>query len=408
MPLNSLNIVLFENIHPKAVEVFKKAELSNIQVFSNALDPESLKEAVKDAHIIGIRSKTKLTAEIFEAAPNLIAVACFCIGTNQVDLDAAADHGIPVFNAPYGNTRSVAEMVIGEIIMLMRRIPEKSRAAHEGQWLKTADGACEIRGKTLGIVGYGHIGSQVSVLAESLGMHVIYYDSVDKLALGNAKPAKDLMTLLAQSDVVSLHVPADPSTKDMVSAKEISAMKKGAYLINAARGNIVDLDALKAALEKKALAGAALDVFPKEPASIDDPFLCPLRQVENVILTPHIGGSTQEAQENIALDAADKLVRFLDWGTTTGAVNFPNIAPGPLEQGRSRFMHIHDNVPGILAKINDVFSSREINIAAQYLQTNDRLGYVVFDMDGGAQVADEIRQALLAIDGTITVYFQGK
>lgn len=404
----SLNIVLLENIHPKAVDSFKNAGFKSVTTYTGALEGDSLKEALAQAHIVGLRSKTQITEDIFNHAPNLIAVGCFCIGTNQVDLEAAVYNGIPVFNAPYGNTRSVAELVIGEIIMLMRRIPEKSRATHEGQWLKTADGSSEIRGKTLGIIGYGHIGSQVSVLAESMGMKVIYYDVMDKLALGNAQSVPDLDTLLKQSDVVSLHVPADPSTKDMIGVSEISAMKKGSYLINAARGNVVDLKALATALKKQNIFGAAIDVYPKEPASMNEVFVSPLCGIENVILTPHIGGSTQEAQENIALDAADKLIKFIQWGTTSGAVNFPNVAPAPLQEGRSRFMHIHKNTPGVLAKINDVFSSRRINITAQYLQTDTMLGYVVFDVEQAESNIQDIQKALLDIDGTITVYVQGK
>lgn len=404
----ALNIVLFENIHPKAVELLKKAGFSKIKTYTQALEGDDLKEALAEAHIIGIRSKTKITAEILNHAPNLVAIACFCIGTNQVDLDATAKAGIPVFNAPYGNTRSVAELVIGQIIMLMRRIPEKSRATHEGRWLKTVDGASEIRGKILGIIGYGHIGSQLSVLAEAMGMQVIYYDVLDKLAMGNAQPVPDLTSLLTQADVISLHVPADPSTENMIGEEQFKIMKKGSYLINAARGNIVDLKVLASAVKTGHLSGAAIDVFPKEPASINEIFASPLCGIDNVILTPHIGGSTQEAQENIAGDAADKLVRFINWGITSGAVNFPNVAPLPLPESHNRFMHIHENIPGILSKINDVFSSRDINILAQYLQTTPQLGYVVFDVDQNEKNTQDIREALLSIKGTITVYYQGK
>jgi D-3-phosphoglycerate dehydrogenase len=393
-----MKAVLLENIHPQAVALLNAQGVKDVKTFSGALEGKELEAALKDANLLGLRSKTQLTREIMDAAPNLLAAGCFCIGTDQVDLKAASARGIAVFNAPYANTRSVAELVIGEIIALMRRIPEKSRAAHAGDWLKSADGSTEVRGKTLGIVGYGHIGTQLSVLAEALGMRVMFYDVVDKLSLGNAQKILKLDDLLKQSDVVSLHVPATIDTENMIDARTIKKMKKGAYLINAARGNIVDLDALADAIKSGYLAGAAIDVFPEEPHSKGDKFRSPLQGLPNVILTPHIGGSTLEAQENIASDVADKLLRYALHGMTDGSVNLPNVVI-PQSRG-ARFRHIHRNVPGVMAKINDVFSSRGLNVAGQYLQTDADCGYAVIDIDGKANHA-EILRALSEIPGTI-------
>lgn len=392
-------IALLENIHPEAVALFSYAGFDDVVTVSSALEGEALQQALAGVTMLGIRSKTKLTAQILEQAPQLQAIGCFCIGTDQVDLGVAQDLGIPVFNAPYANTRSVAELVLGEIIMLMRRIPDKNKAAHAGGWLKEVGGASEVRGKTLGIVGYGHIGTQLSVLAENLGLRVIFHDVVDKLALGNAGKCQSLNELLNRADIVSLHVPATPQTKNMIGAAQLQEMKAGALLLNASRGNVVDLEALAEAIRSGHIAGAAVDVFPVEPASNKDVFQSPLQNLPNVILTPHIGGSTLEAQENIAGEVADKLLRYVLDGSTYGSVNMPQVALPPAD-GHTRFRHIHKNVPGVLAAINGVFSSRGLNIAAQHLQTNTHCGYVVIDIDGLVNEA-EIHLALQAIPGTI-------
>jgi D-3-phosphoglycerate dehydrogenase len=399
-----IRIVLVEGIHPSAASVFAGHGYHTVELIPSAPEPGALAALVRDAHVIGIRSQTRLTAPLIEAAERLFAIGCFCIGTNQVDLAAAKRHGIPVFNAPYSNTRSVAELVIGEIILLIRRIPEKSRLAHAGRWQKTVAGAREIRGKTLGIVGYGHIGSQVSVLAEALGMQVRYRDIVDKLALGNARPCASLKELLAVADVVTLHVPSSPSTRNMIGAAELAAMKPGSILINAARGDVVDIPALAEALKSSHLAGAAIDVFPVEPAGREDPFASPLQGLANVILTPHVGGSTEEAQASIGREVADKLVTYSDNGSTVGAVNFPEVSL-PVQEGVTRFLHIHRNIPGVLGAIAHVFASRRLNIAAQYLRTDADVGYVVSDIDGVLEEGMGIRRALQAIDGTIRVRF---
>ena len=394
-----LKIALLENIHPAASTLFRHQGFDLIQTHMGALEGQALRDVLKDVHVLGIRSKTDINIEDLAAAPNLQAIGCFCIGTDQVDLAAAQARGIPVFNAPYANTRSVAELVIGEIIMLMRRVPEKNAAAHRGEWQKAIDGACEVRNKVLGIVGYGHIGTQLSVLAESLGMRVIFYDIVDKLALGNAQKALSLDDVLTQADVVSLHVPATPETENMIHTAALKRMKPGGFLINASRGTVVDLNALAHALKERHLAGAAIDVYPIEPSNKGDTLVTPLQNIPNVILTPHIGGSTLEAQENIAGDVADKLVRYIQHGTTSGAVNMPQVTLPPAS-GHTRFRHIHRNVPGVLAHINEVFSSRRLNIAAQYLQTDAQCGYVVIDSDSKLN-REEILKALSGIEGTI-------
>ncbi|SDM41893.1 phosphoglycerate dehydrogenase [Polaromonas sp. JS666] len=395
---HKIKFLLLEGIHPSAVEVLKAAGYSNIESLSGALPDDELKAKIADVHFVGIRSRTQLTAEVFAQASKLAAVGCFCIGTNQVDLVAARERGIAVFNAPYSNTRSVAELVLAEAILLLRGVPEKSAVAHRGGWLKSAENAYEIRGKTLGIVGYGSIGTQLSVLAEALGMHVVFFDVVTKLPLGNARQVAQLKDLLAQSDVVSLHVPETQATQWMIGAAEIAAIKPGGVLINASRGTVVEIEPLAQALKNKQLLGAAIDVFPVEPRSNKDIFESPLRGLDNVILTPHVGGSTMEAQENIGIEVAEKLVKYSDNGTSTSSVNFPEVAL-PAHPGKHRLLHIHRNVPGVLSEINKVFASNGINIASQYLQTNEAVGYVVIDID--AAHSDMALAKLAEVPGTI-------
>ncbi|MFT4190310.1 MAG: phosphoglycerate dehydrogenase [Comamonas sp.] len=380
---SKIKFLLLEGVHPSAIEVLRAAGYSQIEALPSALSDEELKAKIADVHFIGIRSRTQLTAEVFAAAQKLVAVGCFCIGTNQVNLDAARERGIAVFNAPYSNTRSVAELVLAEAILLLRGVPEKSAVAHRGGWLKSASNSYEIRGKTLGIVGYGSIGTQLSVLAESLGMQVQFYDVVTKLPLGNARQIPKLTDLLATSDIVTLHVPELPSTQWMIGEKEIAAIKPGGILINASRGTVVEIEPLAEALKAKKLLGAAIDVFPVEPRGNKDEFQSPLRGLDNVILTPHIGGSTMEAQANIGLEVAEKLVKYSDNGTSTSSVNFPEVAL-PAHPGKHRILHIHHNVPGVLSEINKIFSENQINVASQYLQTNERVGYVVIDIDASS------------------------
>ena len=375
-----IKFILLEGIHPSALDVLKAAGYTQIESLAGALADDDLKAKIADAHFVGIRSRTQLTAEVFAHASKLVAVGCFCIGTNQVDLQAASEHGVAVFNAPFSNTRSVAELVLAEAILLLRGVPEKSAMAHRGVWFKSADNAFEIRGKTLGIVGYGSIGTQLSVLAEALGMKVIFFDVVSKLSLGNARQVARLHDLLAESDVVSLHVPETQATQWMIGQAEIAAMKPGSVLINASRGTVVEIEPLAQALLQKKLLGAAIDVFPVEPHSNKDVFESPLRGLDNVILTPHVGGSTMEAQENIGIEVADKLVKYSDNGTSTSSVNFPEVAL-PTHPGKHRLLHIHRNVPGVLSEINKIFSDNGINIASQYLQTHKDIGYVVIDID---------------------------
>jgi D-3-phosphoglycerate dehydrogenase len=393
-----IKFLLLEGIHPSAVQVLQAAGYSQIESLPGALPEVELKARIADAHFVGIRSRTQLTADVFAHASKLAAVGCFCIGTNQVDLDAARERGIAVFNAPYSNTRSVAELVLAEAILLLRGVPEKSAVAHRGGWLKSAENAYEIRGKTLGIVGYGSIGTQLSVLAESLGMHVVFYDVATKLALGNARQIPQLHDLLAQSDVVSLHVPENPSTQWMIGATQIAAMKPNSVLINASRGTVVEIEPLADALRQKKLLGAAIDVFPVEPRSNKDTFESPLRGLDNVILTPHVGGSTLEAQENIGIEVAEKLVKYSDNGTSTSSVNFPEVAL-PAHPGKHRLLHVHRNVPGVLSAINEVFGINHINIASQYLQTHGDIGYVVIDID--AAHSDMALGKLAEVPGTI-------
>jgi len=404
LPKSRIKVLLLENIHKSAVDLFKRNGYSNIESVAGALDPEELKAKLQNVHILGIRSRTKLTKDVLNAAEKLLTVGCFCIGTNQVDLKCAKKLGIPVFNAPYSNTRSVAELVIAEIIMLFRGIPQRSWGAHEGEWDKTVKGAREIRGKTIGIVGYGHIGSQLSVMAEALGMQVRFYDIIEKLSIGNAKSCESLDELLSVSDVVSLHVPETPQTKNMMTAAKFKKMRKGAFFINAARGTTVEIDSLAEALKSGHIAGAAVDVFPKEPADGNERFKSALQGMRNVILTPHIGGSTEEAQANIGGEVAEKLVKYSDNGSTLGAVNFVEVALPP-QENTTRFMHIHRDVPGVMSKISAVFASRKINLAGQYLRTDGEIGYVVTDVTGQVQVGAGIRKELAAIDGTVRTRF---
>jgi D-3-phosphoglycerate dehydrogenase len=395
---SKLKFLLLEGIHPSAVEALNRDGYHHLETHAQALAGDELIAAIHDAHFVGLRSRTQLTEAVLSQAPKLTAIGCFCIGTNQVDLQAAARRGIPVFNAPFSNTRSVAELVLGEIIMLLRGIPEKNALLHRGGWMKSAAHSWEVRGKTLGIIGYGHIGTQIGVLAEQLGMAVVFYDIEAKLALGNARAAHTLDALLAAADVVSLHVPETPATQNMIGAPQLAQMRRGSYLINASRGTVVDIGALADALDSRYLQGAAIDVFPAEPKGNDDPFVSPLLRFDNVILTPHIGGSTAEAQANIGVEVAAKLIRYSNNGSTASAVNFPEVSL-PEHTGKSRLLHIHKNVPGILARINERFSRAGINIAAQYLQTSADVGYVVIDVDAAASriALDELE----GIEGTI-------
>ena len=399
-PRQDIKVLLLEGVSRTAVETFERAGYSNIEYHEKSLPEEKLIERIADAHIVGLRSRTQLNAGVIRHAKRLIAAGCFCIGTNQVDLREAERLGIPVFNAPYSNTRSVAELVVAEAIMLLRGIPQKNAQCHRGGWSKSAAGSFEARGKVLGVIGYGHIGTQVGVLAEGLGMHVIYHDIEAKLALGNASSARDLDDLLARSDIVTLHVPATPQTAGMFGTAQIARIRRGAMLINASRGNVVDIDALAAALRSGQLAGAAVDVFPKEPKSRDEEFASPLREFDNVILTPHVGGSTQEAQLNIGTEVAAKLVRYSDNGSTLSAVNFPEVSL-PEHPGSSRLLHIHHNVPGVLSRINDVFSQSGVNINGQHLQTDGKIGYVVIDVSASEAQSEALREQLAAIPGTL-------
>ncbi|HKE27581.1 MAG TPA: phosphoglycerate dehydrogenase [Bryobacteraceae bacterium] len=398
---NKIKVVLLEGVHPTAAEAFRADGYSNVVCHPKSLAGEALTAAVRDAYMIGIRSATQLTAEVLERTPKMIGIGCFCIGTNQVDLNFAQSRGIPVFNAPFSNTRSVAELVLAEIIFLMRQIPGRNAAAHRGEWLKTATGSHEVRGKRLGIVGYGHIGTQIGVLAESVGMQVVYFDIESKLALGNARPVGSLDELLALADIVTLHVPETPETEGMIGAAELARMRSGAKLINASRGKVVVIGALAEALRSRHIGGAALDVFPKEPKGAGDAFESPMREFDNVILTPHVGGSTEEAQENIGTEVAEKLIKYSNNGSTLTAVNFPQVTL-PEHPGKHRLLHIHRNQPGVLSKINAVFSRHEVNIAGQYLQTNPNIGYVVIDVE--TQKASEtklVKSELDQVAGTI-------
>ena len=395
---SKIKFLLLEGLHQSAVDTLNAAGYTNIEYLTTSLSEEELIEKIKDVHFIGIRSRTQLTENVFAAAKKLIAVGCFCIGTNQVNLLAALAKGVAVFNAPYSNTRSVAELVLAQAILLLRGVPEKNAMCHRGGWLKSAKDSYEIRGKKLGIIGYGSIGTQFSVLAESLGMKVYFYDIITKLPLGNATQVGSLKELLEISDIVSLHVPETEATKYMFGAKQFEQMKQDSILMNAARGTVVDIDALADAIKSKKLLGAAIDVFPVEPKSNSEEFVSPLRGLDNVILTPHVGGSTMEAQENIGVEVAEKLATYSDTGTTISSVNFPEVAL-PAHPEKHRLLHIHENVPGVLSEINKVFSDNDINIGGQYLQTNDKVGYVVVEVDKDySQLALE---KLKAVKGTI-------
>jgi D-3-phosphoglycerate dehydrogenase len=399
-PKEKINILFLENISDKAVQLFKQNGYVNVKKLTGAISEEELIKEIKDVHLLGIRSKTQITEKVLAAAKKLQAIGCFCIGVNQVNLKAATKQGVVVFNAPYSNTRSVAELVIGLSIMLIRRIIDKNRAAHEGTWMKDAKGSFEVRGKTLGIIGYGNIGSQVSVLAEAMGMKVLFYDIETKLPLGNATACKSLKELVSQSDIVSLHVPETAQTKNMINKSNLKHFKKGAMLINYARGEVVDLDALAKALKDGDLSGAAIDVFPWEPEKNGDRFQTPLQGLPNVILTPHIGGSTEEAQQNIGEDVSAKLFNYLERGITYGSHTVPAISLPPVE-GAHRILHIHNNVPGVLSAINTQLSNHHINIVGQYLKTNDTIGYVVLDVD--RKLSKQALELLKEVKETIKV-----
>ncbi len=395
-----IKVLLLEGVNDSAVELMQAAGYSSIERLPKALEADALSKAIKGVHMIGIRSRTQLDAGALGAADRLFAIGCFNVGTNQVDIDAARQIGVPVFNAPFSNTRSVAELVIGEIVMLLRRVTSRSVAAHAGGWDKSATDSHEVRGKTLGIVGYGNIGSQLSYLAEALGMRVVFYDHTDKLRHGNTEPTGSLRDLLTQSDVVSLHVPETPATAGMIGVAEIAAMKPGAYLINNSRGTVVDLDALAAALREGRLRGAAIDVFPVEPRSNAEKFHSPLQGLDNVILTPHVGGSTEEAQERIGVEVARKLVEYSDGGSTMGAVNFPQVQL-PIRPLGTRFIQVQRNLPGMLGKLNELFARHAVNIAAQYYETHSDVGYVVLDADASAADSQRILTEIRALEGTI-------
>jgi D-3-phosphoglycerate dehydrogenase / 2-oxoglutarate reductase len=397
-PKEKINILFLENISDAAVKHFVDSGYASVRKLTGALSEEQLIREIRDVHLLGIRSKTQITPKVLEAAKKLQAIGCFCIGVNQVDLKSATSHGVVVFNAPYSNTRSVAELVIGLAILLIRRIPDKTRAAHEGIWLKESKGSYEIRGKTLGIIGYGNIGAQVSVLAESLGMKVIYYDTVTKLPLGNAQARKTLKEVVGEADIVTLHVPDTNQTKNLINKTLLKSFKKGSILLNYARGEVVDLEALAKALQDGSLSGAAIDVYPWEPEKNGDRFTTPLQGLPNVILTPHIGGSTEEAQSNIGEDVSNKLFQYLETGMTLGSHTVPPLSLTH-QEGTHRILHIHRNVPGVLSEINSTLSKHNINILAQYLKTNDEIGYVVLDID--KRLSNQALQLLKEVKHTI-------
>ena len=397
-PRSRIKILLLENISEAAVAELNAGGYAKIKQVKGALSETDLAEAIKGVHILGIRSKTQVTAKVLENADKLLAIGAFCIGVNQVDLKTATEKGIAVLNAPYSNTRSVAELVIALCVMLIRKIADKNIAAHQGVWLKDAKGSFELRGKTLGIVGYGNIGSQVSVMAESLGMHVVYYDVLTKLPLGNAKQIRDLHELLSQSDIVTLHVPSDATTRNMINEETLSVMRKGAILLNYSRGDVVDLDALRIFIENGTISGAAVDVFPFEPEKNGDEFVSVLQNLPNVILTPHIGGSTEEAQANIGLDVTSKLINYLELGISNGSHTVPSVSLLP-QDGTHRILHIHQNIPGVLSEINSKLSEKGINILGQFLKTNDDIGYVILDID--TKLSGEAFAILKEVKGTI-------
>ena len=397
-PRNKIKILLLESISDAAADELRAGGYADVNKINGALSEADLAKAVKGVHLLGIRSKTRITENVVNAADKLLAIGAFCIGVNQIDLDAATKKGIAVFNAPYSNTRSVAELIIGMCVMLIRKIPDKNAAAHRGEWLKDAKGSFELRGKTLGIIGYGNIGSQVSNMAEALGMHVIYYDTATKLPHGNAKQVRELRELLKKSNIVTLHVPSNESTRNMINAESLKAMRKGSILINHSRGDVVDLGALKKYIDRGHIAGAAIDVFPDEPEKSGDRFESLLQGVPNVILTPHIGGSTEEAQASIGTDVTAKLIKYLDFGTSEGSHTVPAVSLPP-QAGTHRILHIHRNIPGVLSDINSRLSKRGINILAQYLKTNDAIGYVILDVD--SRISTEAFEILKCIKGTV-------
>lgn len=399
-PKEKIRVLLLENISETAVRHFREAGYTDIRKLHGAMSEEELISEIKHVHILGIRSKTQITQKVLENAPKLQAIGCFCIGVNQVNLKAATHHGVTVFNAPYSNTRSVAELVIGASVMLIRRIPDKNKKAHEGIWMKEAKGSYELRGKTLGIIGYGNIGSQVSILAEAIGMKVIYYDIATRMPLGNAEPRKSLKDLVAQSDIITLHVPETAQTKNMINKAVLKNFKKGSILLNYARGEVVDLDALRQAILDGVVSGAGIDVFPWEPEKNGDRFQSPMQDLPNVLLTPHIGGSTEEAQQNIGEDVAQKLLQCLEMGMTTGSHTVPELSLPP-QEGTHRILHIHNNVPGVLSEINTQLSKHKINILAQYLKTNEEIGYVVLDVD--KKLSSHATQLLKQVKETIKV-----
>jgi D-3-phosphoglycerate dehydrogenase len=399
-PKEKINILLLEGVHPAAVKLFKDQGYHSVEALKSSLPEDELIKKIRNVHLLGIRSKTQLTSKVIGQAPRLLAAGAFCIGTNQIDMDAATTSGIAIFNSPYSNTRSVAEMVIGLSIMLMRRIPEKNHGTHLGQWDKSSEGCFEVRGKTLGIVGYGHIGSQASVLAESIGMKVIFFDIEPRLSMGNATRVNSLDQLLRQSDIVTLHIPGNSQTKNMINAEKLKKMKKGACLINLSRGDVTVAGDLREALKSRHLSGAALDVFTNEPKSNKDTFESIFRGMPNVILTPHIGGSTMEAQENIGLDVATKLISFLETGSSTGSLSIPALSL-PVQHDAHRLLHIHQNVPGVLSEINGILSKLKVNILGQYLKTNSEIGYVVVDVD--KKTSSKALNEMTKAKGTIRV-----
>ncbi len=397
-PRDKIKILLLENISDSAVEELNTSGYAEIKRLSGALSEAHLTKEIKGVHILGIRSKTRVTENVLQKADKLLAVGAFCIGINQVDLRAATEKGIAIFNAPYSNTRSVAELVIGLCVMLIRKITDKNIAAHKGVWLKEAKGSFELRGKTLGIVGYGNIGSQVSVMAEALGMNVVYYDVLTKLPHGNAKQIRDLKELLKQSDIVTLHVPSDATTRNMINENTLSVMQKGSIFLNYSRGDVVDLNALKKHIENDTISGAAIDVFPDEPEKNGDGFACNLQNLPNVILTPHVGGSTEEAQANIGLDVTAKLINYLELGTSNGSHTVPELNLPP-QAGTHRILHIHENIPGVLGEINSRLFEKGINILGQYLKTNEQIGYVILDID--TELSRDAFEILREVKGTI-------
>ena len=396
-PKDRIKVLLLENIHPSAHEIFR-SETFHLETLPGSLSEDELVARIEDVHVIGIRSKTKITDRVLASARRLLTVGCFCIGTNQVDLASAKRQGIPVFNAPFSNTRSVAELVVAEVVMLSRSLSDRIQEMHQGQWRKVATGSFEIRGKTLGIVGYGHIGRQVGVLAEAVGMRVLFFDIAARLPMGNNQPTRTLDELLAQSDFVTLHVPETPQTRGMFGEHEVSAMRAGSCLLNASRGTVVDIAALSAGLRSKHVAGAAIDVFPEEPEKNSDGFMTPLRGLSNVIITPHIGGSTAEAQEAIGREVGNALTHFVNAGVTTGSVNFPHVDAAPTPN-KHRILNVHKNVPGVLRDINRIVTDKGANIAGQILATDPEIGYLVMDLD--QNVSDQVKDAVAALDFNI-------